>query len=244
MRLFLSALILTTTVGMMSAHARGWAELESNGQDIRIYETGPADASAGVLLVHDWFGVSDFYEETAEHLGDLGYRVLAVDLYHGEAATTHAEAWALMQALDGSAVASELDLALSHLGQSNRQVAVMGFSMGVPYALDLAARNGDRVRAAAVWYGDTGLSDEQAAMFSVPVLAVYGSLDGDASGDAARLSQALANAEGSAETFIYPDVAHAFAQPLFNGGDNFSEAGTAASWALTEEFLRRELTGG
>jgi hypothetical protein len=45
---------------------------------------GPEDSSAGVLVIHDYFGNSDGMRESVEHLAALGYRAMAIDLYGGE----------------------------------------------------------------------------------------------------------------------------------------------------------------
>src|SRR6516162_6931959 len=55
----------------------------------RAYVAGPEDAKAGILFVHDYFGISDAVKESVERLGALGYRVSAVDLYKGRSATTN-----------------------------------------------------------------------------------------------------------------------------------------------------------
>ena len=47
-------------------------------EQFTAYVDGPKDAEHGVVLVHDWFGVSPFYTEAAERLAKDGYRVVAV----------------------------------------------------------------------------------------------------------------------------------------------------------------------
>jgi carboxymethylenebutenolidase len=51
------------------------------------------------LVVHDYLGISDATKQSVEHLGALGYRTIAVDLYGGKSATSHEEAVKLMQSL-------------------------------------------------------------------------------------------------------------------------------------------------
>lgn len=49
----------------------------------------PAKQSApAVLLVHEWWGLNDQIKAVAAELADLGFIVLAVDLFDGKAATT------------------------------------------------------------------------------------------------------------------------------------------------------------
>src|ERR1700721_1258240 len=76
---------------------------QSDGTEFRAFVAGPANAKAAVLVVHDYFGISDAAKQSVERLGTLGYRSGAVDLYGGKSATSHEEAVQLMQALDRKA---------------------------------------------------------------------------------------------------------------------------------------------
>jgi len=232
----------TILLGTSGAQAGLWQIISYQGEQVVIYAAGPADADRAVVLVHDWFGLTAQTQAAVDHLADLGFRAAAVNLYSGDAAETHAEAWALMQALDAEEAASAIDGTIEYVSQGARNVAIMGFSMGVPHAIAAARRNSDRVSAVAVWYGDTDQAYGDAGALSVPILGIYGELDGNAAEQAAALEAGIGADGGEVEVLVYPGVGHAFAQPLFNGGDNFDETATATSWALTEDFFNRRLS--
>jgi len=232
-------LTLAVIMGGCAANASGWQVMAMGDDTLRVYSSGPETADVGIVLVHDWFGVTEMTEGAVEHLAGLGYRAVAVDLYGGASAETHPDAWALMQALDADAAARSIDAALTYAAEGNRNVALLGFSMGVSHAVEAARRNSDRVGAIAVWYGDIDGAYGEAGALGVPILAILGELDGNAGEQANALEVGIAADGGLVETLVYPGVGHAYAQPLFNGGENFSEAATAASWELTETFLTR-----
>lgn len=215
------------------------ATLES-GEKFTILVNGPTKSDKGILLVHDWFGVSPFYQEAAERLAKNGYRVFAVDLYEGQSATTHADAWKLMQALDGNLAAVKIDLALAELQEPNRKIAIMGFSMGSVHAFQAALRN-DVIKTTVIWYGDTVRDAAALKELNGPVLALFGSKDGSAADDAAEFSKAADAAGKLGEIWVYPGAHHAFAQPLFNEGSTYDAVATAAAWKLTENFLARQI---
>src|SRR4051794_39899587 len=48
--------------------------------EFRAFVAGPASAEAAVLVVHDYFGISDAMKQSVERLGTLGFRSVAVDL--------------------------------------------------------------------------------------------------------------------------------------------------------------------
>src|SRR5215469_3813661 len=84
----------------------------SDGGEFRAFIAGPANAKAAVLIVHDYLGISEATKQSVQHLGALGYRSVAVDLYGGKSATSHEEALKLMQSLDRKATGKILQAGL------------------------------------------------------------------------------------------------------------------------------------
>jgi carboxymethylenebutenolidase len=213
----------------------------SSSEPFAAYVAGPQNAAKGVVLVHDWFGVSPFYTEAAEKLSKDGYRVVAVDLYGGHSATTHEEAAKLLESLHDDLAGREIDAALKWLSEDGRSLAVMGFSMGAKHALSAAMRN-HSVQATVLWYGEASKDSEKLKQLGGPVLLIVGSHDGkSAAEDSAAFSQAADKAGVGAEVFIYPGAEHAFAQPLFNQGKTYDPSGAKLAWLLSEDFLQRRL---
>ena len=105
-RFVLLLLMLTLAVRAIGEESSSSVEMGSfvtlkqgDGSEFRAFVAGPADGKAAVLIVHDYFGISDATKESVKHLGALGYRSVAVDLYGGKSATSHGEAVKLMQSL-------------------------------------------------------------------------------------------------------------------------------------------------
>ena len=106
---FLSCFVLSLLVFTFAARAVGGDEshvaekgsfvtlTQSDGPEFGVFVAGPADANAAVLVVHDYFGISDATKQSVLHLGALGYRSVAIDLYGGKSATSHEGAVKLMQ---------------------------------------------------------------------------------------------------------------------------------------------------
>jgi len=204
------------------------------------YVDGPKDAAVGIVLVHDWFGVTPFYSQAAERLAKDGYRVVAVDLYDGHHAATHDEAGALMKTVDASVAGEELDAAIKSLTDRPRKIAIMGFSMGGKFAFSAALRDKE-IGATLIWYGETVNETAKLTTLSGPALLVVGSKDGPAADNAAAFSKAADAAGAKAEIHVYPGEVHAFAQPLFNEGKTYDAVAAESAWRLSEDFLKRSL---
>jgi carboxymethylenebutenolidase len=210
-----------------------------SSRSFTVYVAGAPDAAEGVVLVHDFFGVSPFILGAVDRLAKRGYRVVGIDLYDGHRATTHAEAGALLGGLDTALATRKIDAAVATLKGHQRKLAVIGFSMGGRKALEAALRN-RAIVATVEWYGETINDPMQLKRLAGPALLVVGSKDGpSAAGNAAAFSKAADEAGAAAEIYVYPGAAHAFAQPLFNRGATFDPVATDVAWQLTESFLRR-----
>src|SRR5437660_1911694 len=120
---------------------------QGDGREFRAFVAGPADAKAAVLVVHDYFGISDATQQSLKHLGTLGYRSVAVDLYGGKSATSHEEAVKLMKSLDGKATDKILQAGLDYLKRPGRKVAIIGFSMGALESLNANLNDPEAVSA-------------------------------------------------------------------------------------------------
>ena len=239
---------IPTTMALLAILAMPQASLgaeratitDKQGRTIEVMTSGPDDAQAGVLVVHDWFGFTPFTEHTVDRLGDEGYRTIAVDLYQGRKATTHGEAEALMNGLDAAQAQDALAAGLDAL--DTRKVAVVGFSMGAKIALEAAIKLHERIAAAALIYGGGfGDLDDTALGVAGDLLVVSGSSDEWAHGELIALERRMLDLHHPIEAYVYPGVDHAFAQPLFNSGKNFDEDATKATETVMDGFLARHL---
>lgn len=214
------------------------------GGSFRAYRGGPADADAAIMIVHDWFGITEFTRRSVDRLGNLGYRVIAVDLYGGESATDDPTAQRLMNELDGEMTRSILRAGLQHLYRDGRRIAVVGFSMGGNIAVNATLLEPDLVAATAVIYGGgiENHSVEDLRTLGGPLLAITGSDDAWALNSTLAIRPLMMEAGRPFEFYVYPQARHAFAQPLFQGGANFDPTATRVLWLLLEDFLDRNLS--
>ncbi len=126
----------------------------------------PTGNGRGVLVLHPWWGLNDTMRTFCTRLAEAGFTAFAPDLYHGELATTIPEAESLSSALDekqaSADIAAAVDFLSERCAQADQGMAVIGFSLGAYFALQLSAADPARIRAVVVFYG-TGPADFSAS---------------------------------------------------------------------------------
>src|SRR6266850_6665385 len=137
----------------------------------------PTEVRAGVLLIHEWWGINDHIRDLAGRYAKEGYLCVAPDLFRGRLAKDTGEASALMQALeigDGTEMIRKAMDAAAETYQVKR-FAITGYCMGGTFALRAACEFPD-LAAAAPFYGD--IPEERGlAKLRVPTLFIAGKRD-------------------------------------------------------------------
>jgi carboxymethylenebutenolidase len=194
-----------------------------------------------VLVLHAWWGLNDTIKAFCARLSQAGFVAFAPDLYHGKIAATIADAESLGKALDARHMDAKADIAQAatfvaqRASRADRGLAVIGFSLGAYYALDLSAADSERVRAVVLFYG-TGDDDFTSAKAAyLGHFAERDSFEPPANVDA--LEAALARS-GHAVTFHrYADTGHWFFEP--DRTDAYDPAAARLAWDRTVDFLKR-----
>ena len=200
-------------------------------------------AHAGILVIQEWWGLNDNIRAMADRLAGEGYVALAVDLYEGEVAETRDEASGLMrQSLEREeALKDNLKQAYAYLTTEGgaSEIGVIGWCFGGAWSLRTAMMMGDRIGAAAIYYGRLVTDPEELSSLSAPILGIFGELDGGIPVETVREFESALEALGhDAKIHIYPDADHAFANP---SGTRYNETAATDAWAKTLDFFDQYL---
>ena len=201
----------------------------------------PAGTGPGVLVLHAWWGLNETAQAVCTRLAAEGYVVFAPDLYHGQLATTVAEAEGLAEALDNQQaradVAAAVDLIAQRAVPGGRGIAVVGFSLGAFYALDLSVADPGRVSAVVLFYG-TGPGDY--ARSRAAYLGHFAEKDPFEPATNVDWLEGALRAAGRPVTFYrYPGTGHWFFEP--DRTDAYDEAAATLAWERTLAFLKESL---
>ncbi len=188
-------------------------------QGFLAYETGGAARKPGVLVVHDWMGVSDDTRRRVEQLANMGYVALAADIY-GKGVRPTNQQEALAQALkylgDDRSLARARVLAAFHelAKQPNvdpSRIAAIGFCFGGSVALELA-RSGADLRGVVAFHAGLGTPNPaDAKTFKAKVLVLTGADDPSVPDAQIKAFEDEMRAAGVDYTIVkYSGAVHAF----------------------------------
>lgn len=217
------------------------------------YLARPADSGGAlkpaVLIVHDWFGVSDHARVRAEMLARLGYVAMAADVYGAEVRpSSNDEAAALAGKYYGDVplfrahLAANLEHLLSQPGVDPERIGVMGYCFGGSGALEIA-RSGAPVAAVVAFHGGLGTSAPAApGAVQAAVLVLTGAQDPVVPDEAVKAFEDEMRTAGvdDWQVVTYSGAMHAFAVPDTDApamGAQFQATANRRSWTAMQDFF-------
>ena len=117
---------------------------------------------------------------------------------------------------------------------------MLGWDFGGGWSLNTAILFPDDLDAAVIFYGPVTDDAERLAPLNVPILGLFGANDRGIPVAAVRdFEQALEILGKNVEIEIYPEAAHAFANPA---SANYNASVAELAWTRALEFLDRHLS--
>ncbi len=204
----------------------------------------PAGNGHGVLVLHAWWGLNDTIKAFCMRLAESGFVAFAPDLYHGKVADNIADAEILGKALDSNHLQAKAEIANATLflnervGQADCCLAVIGFSLGAYYALDLATADPEHIRSVVIFYG-TGVVDNNSSKSAY--LGHFAEDDEfEPQSNVDELEAALRRAGRPVTFYRYTDTGHWFFEP--DRPQSYNQAAASLAWDRTLAFLIRSST--
>jgi carboxymethylenebutenolidase len=198
----------------------------------------------GIVVVEEWWGVTDQIKATADDLAAHGYRALVPDLYRGKVAALGDEANHLMQGLDfADAASQDVGGAVAYLKESGAKCATMGFCMGGAVAL-INAIHSSEADAVIAFYGFPPPEAGDPGAIKMWVQGHAALRDGHFTPESVQaFEKRLTEAGVNFELFWY-DADHGFCNPNpagQSGLGHFDPLAAASAWERTYAFLGRVL---
>ncbi len=204
----------------------------------------PTGQGPGVLVLHAWWGLNDTIKAFCTRLAEAGFVAFAPDLYHGQVADNIADAESLGKALNTNHLQAKADIAEAimflnaRVGPADRGLAVIGFSLGANYALDLAAAAPEHIRSVVLFYGTGGDDFSNSRADYLGHFAENDEFEPPANVDS--LEESLKQAGRPVTFYRYSGTGHWFFEP--DRLQAYNPAAASLAWDRTLAFLKRSST--
>jgi len=218
-----------------------------DGQEITGYLAKPEGGDSnlpGIIVIHEWWGLNDNIKMMTRRLASLGYKALAVDLYHGKSAETPENAGKYARE-----VGENPELATDNLKQAYAylelqedvgKTGVLGWCFGGAWSLNTALAMPEKIDAVVIYYGRLVTDPDRLEKLDMPILGLFGAEDRGIPVESVREFESVLDDLGKDATIhIYEGANHAFANP---SGTRYNEEAAEKAWAETTEFLNEHLS--
>lgn len=207
----------------------------------------------GVIVVHQWRGLTDNERMRAQMLAELGYVALAIDVYgkgirpaDNQAAAAEAGKYYADRQLLRDRVAAGLKTLLASKKVDSKRVAAIGYCFGGGAVLELA-RSGADVRGVASFHGSlTSPLPADAATLKAKILVLHGAEDPYVPGeDLKSFMDEMKAANADYQIIAYSGAVHSFTQR--EAGDDMSKGAAynanadRRSWEAMKQFFTEVL---
>ena len=222
---------------------------QSDGTAINGYLVKPREPGSypGIIVIHEAWGVIEHIRDVARRFANLGYIVLAPDLYTRVGAPKTDDPMNVvlsrMLALSDAQLVRDLDKAADLLAAQpgiTGKIGCVGFCMGGSFALQLAVQEGGKIAAAVAFYPTAYMPDDYAGL-QAPVLIHIPDADQI---NPPTLAEEL-NEKISADTGRKPEIDHYPAGHAFLNEEDllgtYDAEQASIAWDRTVAFLRAHL---
>jgi dienelactone hydrolase len=212
------------------------------------YDDSISGKRPGVLVVHQWLGLTDYEKHRAEQLAQLGYVAFCADIYGKDNQPKNVqEAGALAgkyksdRALLRARVNAALDVLKKNELVDTKRVAAIGYCFGGTTVIELA-RSGADLNGIVSFHG--GLDSPTPAdgkNIKCKVLALAGADDPfQKPDDLTAFESEMRDNKVDWQIVFYGGAVHAFTQPdpgFVNAGAKYNEKADKRSWEAMKQFF-------
>ena len=183
----------------------------ADGFEFSAYVAGPANATKGVVVIQEIFGVNHHIRDMADRFAEQGYAVVAPAVYDrvqpgfevGYTQDDIGKGRDVRMKLNDAQLMQDVEAAANHLG--GKKLGIVGYCFGGTVAWWGATRS-KKFAASSCWYGGgiPGTKDERA---NCPVQMHFGEKDASipmTDVDAVRAAQP------KVEVYVYDGAQHGF----------------------------------
>lgn len=213
-----------------------------------VRDDARAEPLPGVIIVHQWRGLSDYEKARAEMLAELGYAVFCADIYGAgirpdspEAAGAQAGQYRGNPELFRARLKAALAEIKKQPGVDTGKIAAIGYCFGGGGVIELA-RTGAELAGVVSFHGSFETKMPAAVSVNTKILALHGADDRNISGDQLKtFEDEMRTAGADYQIVLYGGAVHSFTD--WNAGDDpsrgsaYNESADKRSWRAMLDFF-------
>jgi dienelactone hydrolase len=200
-----------------------------------------------VLVAHTWKGRSEFEDNKAVALNNLGYAALSIDIFGGgingnsvEENQALIEPFVKDRQLFRQRLISAVEFGKTIEGIDASKIALIGFCFGGLAAIELA-RSGYELSGCVSFHGLLNQSDEPFQKVNTKLLVLHGDKDPMVSSEQIlALQDEMTESDADWQFISYGNTYHAFTNPAANDiemGTVYNHDSDIRSWTAMSNFL-------
>lgn len=224
-------------------------DLSMNG--FIAYDTASGSIRPVVLVIPEWWGLTDYAKSRAKQLADLGYFAMAVDMYgNGALAEDPGAAQKLSTPfytnfnLGKERIDAALAVVKKYSQADTNNIAAIGYCFGGAQVLN-AARLGENFKGVVSFHGNLVGAPANKDLLKAAILVCHGEADQFVKPEEVATFKKQMDSIGANYTFkSYPGATHAFTNPAatelgkkFNMPIAYNAAADTASWNEMKTFF-------
>jgi len=209
-----------------------------------VYNENQIGKRPAVLVVHEWWGLTDYPVMRARKLAELGYIAMALDMYgDGKIAANPTEAQELATPFykDPQLSKTRLEAALAKLKEykqtDSQNIFAIGYCFGGSVVLN-SAKLGTDLKGVVSFHGGLAGVPANKDLLKAKILVCHGGNDKFVSeNDVNSFKHQLDSVGAEYKLIVYPNATHAFTNPdatkigkQFNMPIEYNEKADADSW--------------
>ncbi|MGD0337630.1 MAG: dienelactone hydrolase family protein [Bacteroidota bacterium] len=213
------------------------------------YDASIKDKHPGVLIVHEWWGITPYIQKRAEQLARLGYVAFAVDIYgKGIRAKTPEEAQTVVKQFYGDRkllrqrAAAGLDILRKNSLVDPKRIAAIGYCFGGMTALELARSGADIAGVVSFHGGLATPNTDDAKNIKAKILVLTGGDDPNVPAtQVTAFEDEMRKANVDWQLVSYGGAVHSFTNPASGNdpakGVAYNEKADKRSWDAMKTFF-------
>lgn len=216
------------------------------------YDVAEKGKRPGILVIDEWWGLTDYGRHRARELASLGYISIVADMFgNGKTVENPTSAQQLASTFynDPELAQTRLEAAMEFLKSypqtDHSKIGAIGYCFGGFVVLN-AAKLGSDLKGVVSFHGGLGGVKPDTEKMKAKVLVCHGADDPFENPNVENFIKQMDEAGVDYSFIVYPNATHAFSNPKatergekFHMPIKYNEAADKASWDAMKEFFEK-----